>query len=384
MSYIAQSINLVRGVAFNFMQVLMGNATTNAYAHFDGELCYFFAIPYNTTRVTCLVFNPVTLQGCFYSNLPNNIEIDSMNQAGSFVRYLGKRLFLCNDGNGHTTYFQIPQLFINNGYIQVSSQTFTAQPPCGQGVIGATYYDAATETLAVIFNKNFGTDYDSWVSIYKTNGSSLTFITGGYLGNFPTASDSFAQSTFDFPTKYANPGCNGAALYGFQSNGMTQFSQVRNYPNPYYFGGGNSRIAYGGLQCGIANKGQSFSYFSDTFLQPYTQLPGGTYSNSFGTNLPGCVAFGSNNNNYVLGNAKYGLQFNVTNIGLSYQGMCYIGGGGFVFMEWTISFPKNWVITMLQSQTPFVDPVLPPNVTPQTSSLLNWHRPISTRGLFKT
>lgn len=385
MSYIKQTIPLVRGATFNFPQFLMINQTEHAYAHFDGKLCYFFVINYNTSYVACLVFNPSTLQGCVYSNIPQGYYFNNINQVGSFVRLLGNGLFLCNDGNGHTVYFQIPSLFIPDGFVHVNPIAFNALAPCGQGHVAATYYDTVSGILAVIFNNNFASDYDSWVNIYKSNGSSLTPVSGGYLGNFPTTSNSFVQSAFDFPTKYAVPG-NESGTYSFQSNGLTQFSRVRNYPDPYYMGGGNSRIMYSNLQCGVANNGQSYSYFTDTFQRLASDIPNTDFCNAFGTNLPGCVAFDSDLNMAVIGNSSYGYLFTYANTGRRQQGICYVGNGAFIMIEWVTTPPnlENWIVTVLQSQVPFDDPVLPPNVSPQASSLLNWHRPISTRGLFKT
>lgn len=383
MAYIAQVYNASNSVIYSFPYVTAQNLSpTNAYAHWDDALCYFFYCDYFTKKVLCLVFNPVTNEGCFYSNTPNTFLASGYNQNGSFVRPLGNRLFMCNNGNGTTIYFQIPNYFVNNGYIQIPAQSFVAVSPCGSGAIGNTYYDAISKTLAVIFNQNFGLDYDSWVSIYASSGNSLVKVAGGYLGNFANSSNSFVNSSFDFPIQNATPG-NGAGCYAYQSNGLTQFVHVRKFPNPYYFGGGTSRIKYGGLQCGVPNNGMSYSYFTGIFQQLFNAIPSANYYHSCATLLKDCVAFGSDSNIIIIGNAQYGVQINVPgNHGNLNQGACYIGNGNFILLS-QIGINLGFQITSVNAPG-FIDPVLPPDVSPLSFSLLNWHRPVSTRGLFKT
>lgn len=387
MNYIIKNYPLAYGAAKQYPQQSINVPGQNAFCHFDGNLCYAFLLDYRSAAVLCVAIDPIAQKVCFYSNAPQSIFSGVINQGlGPYVRILGPKSFACYNGNGSLVYFRVPNIFNDGAFIQVNSINFTPQPPCGAATLNASYYDAVNATAAFLYEKTYaGNNSDFWVSIYKANNNALTFVSGGYLGNFNSGNNPFVNQSFPYPTDNAIAGVS-STHYSYQSNGMIQFSNVLGSDGQYRFGGGQQRIKYNGLQCGVPNGGQSYTYFDNAFLFNQNAFGGyGPYGNNFAHSLSGAIGFNSNQNTntYVIGNAQYGVGINTTQ---GRFGAFYVGNGNFVALDtWLITVPNIYAFQVAYGNVPgLVDPVLPPNVLSQASSLLNWHRPISTRGLYKT
>lgn len=349
------------------------------YVHTDGNFGYAVCINYFSSDFFIIAarFSDLTL--CIYSNrIAGNYGGELFCANFSYCKFLGNGLFLCYNGNGSTYYVQIPSLFVPNGWIVIKPYVFNAVAPCGTGIANAAYYDSRRKLVLQSFIHSFALDTDWYANVYAANNSGLTLLTGGYIGNFPNGVNPLVKSSANSALwNFFGSSANAAPSIGVAYYASTgEISIIPTNGNPCRILAMDN-VSYSSLACGVPNSdtfvnaGELFNFSSQNIVGALGQC---------GLCTPWPATYAA-----LVGPPFHGVVSNINN-GVIINGNFSNDAYGVFVTENAVYQLYGQLTTVRLSATPLGSGVkLPPVVNqPLSSSLLNWHRPISTRGLYKT
>lgn len=343
------------------------------YVHTDGQFGYAVGMDYASDKFYIIVLRFSDLAICIYSNSQTKSFNGILDGNDSYCRFVGNGLFNCYNGNSSTYFVQIPSLFIPNGWVTLNPLTFNPVPPCGVGIVHSAYFDSTKKILLQSFIKTYPETTDWYASVYAANNSGFAYITGGFIGNFPNGVNPLLKGAAGGWTYF---GTSNAAGNGAFYTSKGDICVLPSPPSPQSLSS-VSDISYGGLSCGEPNN-QTFLTQSEKFSFKFTVAE------------PTCGLCTPWANTYACSDVlttSYGIVAN-QNAGVIFRGnfapdrygcfltdncMYMLYGQSSTVRASAIPYNPNGVITL--------PPVIQKNVV---SSLLNWHRPISTTGKFKT
>lgn len=126
--------------------------------------------------------------------------------------------FNVSTGDGANYSFTIPTFYQAGAVLTIPYISNTPpQGPCGVGSVTRSIYIDNLDLTAFEFVVNHSVANDTWVSFYRGN----TFVSGGYLGNYPAAYEPFYRFSQSVPPGQNGPFYkNGAYIYGPDGTGF--------------------------------------------------------------------------------------------------------------------------------------------------------------------
>jgi len=163
-------------------------------------------------------------------------------------------------GNAYSSdlrYITIPDIFVPNGTVILSSKIFSPPAPCDAGNIGQTNFFSANQNLiACEFVQTYpaGT-FRIWASIYNGN---LDVIQTGYIGFFePSDTDSFNRTAANLPDGVIRQIINGNSTCTRFANGWLYYYN-EGARDDWYMGAYNLNIVQGAPDLNCVDYNTSF------------------------------------------------------------------------------------------------------------------------------
>lgn len=322
---------------------------------------------------------------CWYINkAPSQISLSVHYNIA--IQVDDSTFIISNTVDGAILKVTVPGFFVPSGVVQFSTSNFAYPPaPCGAATTNTLFWYASNGHVLIEYVQGFPLAYNLWAMTAQVGTQGVTPINAGMCGNFPNAVNPLVYNSLNF-RGVVNPGWQDL-LYSTDNLG-NQISRDVEYNDllGHFVSVGSSNLTDGTLYCGAIGAFPLYTmeeaYVYDTqnsvfngyrFKSNYASLYAG------GADFP-CSAITNNYSCLEVFNGPYFVEFT--------SAMTYTFNGVY------LSKRNVWIgvqqSTLIGVNTPTAAPpdglFNPPPIinSPQVSSLLNWHRPISTTGKFKT
>lgn len=344
-------------------------------------------------------------QFCWYANCNfsafRNVLISGNINIVNFIGNNSVQVWSYTSATNYRTTVPFPTAFVNGGWLNFAAIPAKTPPcPCsGLGAINQTYYDAKNNLLLSEYIKSYPEDYQLWVSVYNPAQNGYSIVNQGYMGFFDNASNPVLNAS-GYNKVY------GGITYSPNTDSTFSYDQNGNFIGRHmeftdmigaFCAFGLSSITPGGLDC----SGTSTNYprvdltlnsvlnMNASIFNGYAfqSIPNGLCAGQ--TDIPGAICIYNTIHAINLYNGKNFVElYNVNGAGGSaLYGASFMQGQGCVVCSKYngATPPYNVTVFFATPKTALPDLQPPPVIqSAQATPLLNWHRPISTRGLFRT
>lgn len=389
----ATRINCTFVLVNPFIGAMAGKTFPNSVfcaSSYGDAVFFYWGVPAWYQPLRSLVILRVKSDGtfCWYINkAPSAVTLG--NEYTSAIQLSDNTFLLGMQGYGQNVFIKVivPSYFVPNGVVQFQPDSFALPgAPCGANVDTTKVWYGPNGKILVEYTQNFAEAFNLWARTALVYANGIETINAGQCGNFPQGSNPLVINTL----KFYNPPPQGwlNAQYSIDNLG-NQISRDIEYTDKLgnFLSVGSSNIKDGSLYCGGIGAFPQYT-LSESYVYD-SQNPvfnGFTFKANYQSNLSGgadfpCSAISNLYGATQIFNGPYFVEF-------------FSPGSGYTNNGVYLSKSNVWIGTQQVSHitvnTPIAKPpagiLSPPPVvnSAQTSSLLNWHRPISTRGLFKT
>lgn len=365
---------------------------------YKGKL-YFYFSQNSKTNFWLLCVDTSTNEFCWYSNVTSFNGIASIDYTTSLFLSNGF-VVVSQSPNFPIEYkFQIPDLFIPNSFnvIPVQPLIYPGCPCGGPGVPSKNWFSYSQQLIIREYAQSFPLAYNLWASVFNFGIFGTSIKTQGYLGNFTNGVDPIiSNSQLNAIYSPITPGYEWEKFF-FDTNDfyMAHAIQYTGMPS-IYSGFYKMAVNQGLMNCDGNGTPPSLN------IQPWAILDQKDvaffntfygYRNTGGrqrqaiTDRPNVAAFSSYSAIDLFNGSEFVELWQSLYGGTSFMAGALIGDKVYSFgSSWNgtgIPHPATLIIESSTVPIPIVNPV--PIVEPlQTNQILNWHRPISTQGKFRT
>ena len=279
----------------------------------------------------------------------------------------------------------IPNHFINGGWIYVPSVSKSLPAPCGITPQDSNIVLSANDLALVEYTNAHGPTYDMWAATGNYVNGNFNIVNGGFVGTYPNGVDPIFQNSdlnkINGLFYGVGDGCVSYTPFGMHGTDVSFKDMVGNFDAFF-----NASVIQGGLNC--VGSGRPLPSASIQFFRILDRNAPEFAGTSFrihyqsgwtsAIDIANIFAIGNLYNEVVLFDGTNFVTVNPT-VGVGYTGNMGVVNNTAILVQANTA-PMIYLSHPLN--LPPMGP--PPNVQSNLSSLLNWHRPISTRGLFRT
>lgn len=283
----------------------------------------------------------------------------------------------------------IPNHFVANGVVNFSYTLFSLPPsPCGAPFNTVDLFYAKNGDVLIEYIEAFPEAYNLSALTANVNANGIAVDNSGTCGNFSNNESPLVDTSNSIQGFPLNQGYGGSNTYSFDIFGNQIYRDI-SFTDLHgnFLGVYNSKLMRGSLNCAGTGK---FPFYSATEQYVYdTQnavFNGFLFKSAYSSGAAGgtdlaCSCISNSNAAVMLFNGPYFVELATLGGGNHFCGV-YLKSGVWVGIR-----VDGTTVTINTPLNPLPDGILNPPPIMQSnmsSSLLNWHRPISTRGLFKT
>lgn len=356
-----------------------------------GDIWFAEALWNGAANPTARVLLRVKSNGefCWYSDVvaPQYVTWNASAQnINTFAPTLNGNAFTSQTSSDIKTLL-LPDYFVNGGWVYLPSKVKTIPQPCGIDAPNVEIMLAYNGLALVEYTDSFPVSHNLWAATGSFINGEFIIQNGGYVGHFPSGIDPIfnnsdlskilngvAYGTGSKFTSYTPFGLHGKNI---------QFTDMVGHFDAFF----SANVIGGNLTCdgkGLPLPTALIKFFR-ILDRNAAEFLGTEFQNNFDS---GCTSASDIPNVYCIGN--------------TFNELALFDGTNFVTINPTVGLPitgnmglvHNRIVQVTSNTKPSVfisqplnlPPLAPPPVVnpPLSSSLLNWHRPISTRGLYKT
>lgn len=306
----------------------------------------------------------------------------------SCIQFSNNSFLLTINQNGYnrSAHVIVPDYFIPNGFVNFYPAQFSfPSAPCGAApidTVDAFYGENGHVLLEYI--QSFPEAYNLWAATVEVTNTQVNIINAGACGNFPNGVDPIVDDSNTIvggnkAFTYSNGG------YSFDNLGDQIYRRIGFTDLPsIYTAVYNGAVTDGALNCAATGRFPRYSIIEQYLYDINAAVFNGYY---FRTNASGNAAGSDLQCSASCTNQPAIQLFN----GPNFVELATGGPGQYnaVYLKdsnvWIGIQNFGTLASINTPRAPLPDVFTPPPVVAQGwTSLLNWHRPISTRGLFKT
>lgn len=329
-------------------------------------------------------------QFCWYSDTitPQRVVWNAAYEnVNSFAPTLNGNVFTSQTHSDIKT-LTLPSYFVNGGWVYLPPQNKIIPQPCGINAQNITIKLSYNGLALVEYSNGHPLSYDLWAATGTFDSGNFVIGNGGYVGNIdnnspdPIFENSSLNRLYGGITYGVGTGCVSYTPFGLHGKDVEFVDLYGNFD--VFFSG---RVFAGALTCD--GKGRPLPAAAINFFRILDRSAPEFAGTQFQSHYQsGCTSASDIQNVYCIGNRYNELAlFDGTNFVAinSTVGLGSTGNMGIIDNR-VVQVTSLTKPSILISQPLNLPPLAPPPVvnSPLASSLLNWHRPISTRGLFKT